>query len=60
MLAGALARRACARPGVPAVAGIAAALVIVFGLATFAVIDNAFLSVVSHQQAKLDGFAPAA
>lgn len=57
MLAGALARRACARPGAPAVAGMAAGLVIaVIGMATFAVIDNAFLSVISHQQAKLDGF----
>ena len=26
------------------------------GMGTFAVIDNAFLSVVSHQQAKIDGF----
>jgi hypothetical protein len=39
------------------VAGIAAGLVIaVLGLATFAVIDNAFLSVVIHQHDKLAGF----
>lgn len=57
MLAGAAARRARAGPGAPAVAGVVAGLVIaVIGMATFAVIDNAFLSVVSHRQAKLDGF----
>jgi hypothetical protein len=57
MVAGAVARRACAGRGAPIVAGIGAGLVIaVLGMATFAVIDNAFLSVVSHQQAKIDGF----
>ena len=57
MTAGALARRASARPGVPVVAGMAAGLVIaVLGMATFAVIDNTFLSIVSHQQGKIDGF----
>lgn len=57
MAAGALARRASARPGAPVIAGIAAGLVLaVLGMATFAVIDNAFLSIVSHQQGKIDGF----
>jgi hypothetical protein len=57
MAAGALARRASARPGAPVIAGMAAGLVIaVLGMATFAVLDNAFLSVVSHQQGKIDGF----
>lgn len=36
---------------------MAAGLVItILGMATFAVIDNAFLSTVSHQQGKIDGF----
>ncbi|HEU5391275.1 MAG TPA: hypothetical protein VFV73_35765 [Streptosporangiaceae bacterium] len=57
MLAGALARRTCGGRAAPAVAGIVAGLVIaVIGMSAFAVIDNAFLSVVSHQQAKLAGF----
>jgi hypothetical protein len=57
MAAGALARRASARPGAPVIAGMAAGLVIaVLGMATFAVLDNAFLSIVSHQQGKIDGF----
>lgn len=57
MLAGVLARRATTRPGAPAVAGVVAGLVVaVFVMATFAVIDNAFLSVVSHQQGKIEGF----
>jgi hypothetical protein len=57
MAAGALARRASARPGVPVIAGTAAGLVLaVLAMATFAAIDNAFLSVVSHQQGKIDGF----
>jgi hypothetical protein len=56
-LAGVVGRRACAGRGAPAVAGVAAGLVIaVIGMSAFAVIDNAFLSVVSHQQAKLAGF----
>ena len=57
MAAGALARYA--RPGLaaPVLAGMAAGLVFaVLGMATFAVIDNAFLPVVMHQQAKIDGF----
>jgi hypothetical protein len=57
MTAGALARRASARPGAPVIAGMAAGLVLaVLGMATFAVIDNAFLAIVSHQQGKIDGF----
>jgi hypothetical protein len=57
MAAGALARYA--RPGLaaPVLAGIAAGLVFaILGMATFTVIDNAFLPVVMHQQAKIDGF----
>ena len=55
--AGALARRASPRPGAPVIAGMAAGLVLaVLGMATFAVIDNAFLAIVSHQQGKIDGF----
>jgi hypothetical protein len=57
MVAGALARRASGRPIAPVIAGMAAGLVLaVLGIATFAVIDNAFLSIVSHQQGKIDGF----
>jgi hypothetical protein len=57
MAVGVLARRASARPGAPVIAGMAAGLVIaVLGMATFAVIDNAFLSIVSHQQDKIDSF----
>jgi len=57
LVAGALARRASARPAAPVIAGMAAGLVLaVLGMATFAVIDNAFLSVVSHQQGMIDGF----
>ena len=57
MGAGVLARSA--RPGLaaPVLAGMAAGLVFaVLGMATFTVIDNAFLPVVMHQQAKIDGF----
>jgi hypothetical protein len=57
MAAGALARRGPARPGAPVIAGIAAGLVLaVLGMVTFAAIDNAFLSIVSHQQGRIDGF----
>ena len=57
MAAGALARRASARPGAPVIAGMTAGLVLaVLGMATFAVIDNAFLSIVSHQPGKIGGF----
>jgi hypothetical protein len=55
--AGALARYA--RPGLaaPVLAGMAAGLVFaVLAMATFTVIDNAFLPVVMHQQANIDGF----
>jgi hypothetical protein len=57
MAAGALARSA--RPGLaaPVLAGMSAGLVFaVLGMATFTVIDNAFLSIVMHQQGKIDGF----
>ena len=57
MAAGALARYA--RPGLaaPVLAGLAAGLVFaVLGMATFTVIDNAFLPAVMHQQGNLDGF----
>jgi hypothetical protein len=54
---GALARRASARPNAPVIAGMATGLILaVLGMATFAVIDNAFLSVVSQQQPKAEGF----
>ena len=57
MAAGAAARRVRARTGGPLVAGMVAGLIIaVLGMGTFAVIDNAFLSVVMHQQNKIDGF----
>jgi hypothetical protein len=57
MGAGALARYA--RPGLaaPVLAGLAAGLVFaVLGMATFTVIDNAFLPAVMHQQGSIDGF----
>jgi len=57
MAAGALARYA--RPGLaaPVLAGLAAGLVFaVLAMATFTVIDNAFLPVVMHQQGNIDGF----
>lgn len=57
MAAGALARYA--RPGLvaPVLAGMAAGLVFaVLGMATFTVIDNAFLPIVMHQQSNIDGF----
>jgi hypothetical protein len=57
MAAGALARRASAWPAAPVIAGMTAGLVLaVLGIATFAVIDNAFLPIVSHQQGIIDGF----
>jgi hypothetical protein len=57
MAAGAAARRASSRPGAAILAGAAAGLIVAaLGMATFAVIDNAFLPVVSHQVAKVDGF----
>jgi hypothetical protein len=57
MGAGALARYA--RPGLaaPVLAGLAAGLVFaVLAMATFTVIDNAFLPAVMHQQNNIDGF----
>jgi hypothetical protein len=56
MAAGALARYA--RPGLaaPVLAGMAAGLVLAVLAMTFTVIDNAFLPIVMHQQAKIDGF----
>jgi hypothetical protein len=57
MAAGALARYT--RPGLtaPVLAGMAAGLVIaVLAMATYTVIDNAFLPIVMHQQGKIDGF----
>jgi hypothetical protein len=57
MAAGAAAGRAAPRPGGPLVAGMAAGLIIaLLSMGTFAVIDNAFLAVVMHQQGKIDGF----
>jgi hypothetical protein len=57
MAAGAAARRAAGGVGHSIVAGITAGLIIaVLGMGTFAIIDNLFLSVVSHQTAKIDGF----
>jgi hypothetical protein len=57
MTAGALARRWSARRVAPVIAGMTAGLVLaVLGMATFAVIDNVFLSIVSHQQGKMIGF----
>lgn len=57
MTVGTVARRVSARRGAPVIAGMAAGLVLaVLGMATFAVIDNAFLTIVSHQQGKIDGF----
>lgn len=56
MAVGATARRASARPGAWIMAGAVAGVITgVLVVATFAVIDNAFLGIVSHQQAKIDG-----
>jgi hypothetical protein len=50
LTAGARARRASARIGAPSVAGLAAGLVLaILAVATVAVLDNAFLSVISQQ-----------
>lgn len=57
MAAGAAARRASSRPGAAILAGAAAGLVVAaVSMAAFAVIDNAFLPVVSLQAAKVAGF----
>ena len=55
--AGAVARRVAGGTGPSIVAGLVAGLIIaVLGMATFAVIDNAFLPIVMQQTAKIDGF----
>jgi hypothetical protein len=57
LTAGALARRASSRAGAPIVAGLAAGIVLaILGMATFAWLDNAFFSVISQQQEKIDSF----
>jgi hypothetical protein len=57
MGAGALARYAQRGLAAPVLAGMAAGLVFaVLGMATFTVIDNAFLPAVMHQQNNVDGF----
>jgi len=57
MAAGAAVSRTVTGAGRPVVAGTVAGLVIAaLAMATFAVIDNAFLSVIGHQQAMIDGF----
>lgn len=57
MTAGAVARRVAGGSGPRIVAGLAAGLVVaVLGMATFVVIDNAFLPIVMQQTAKIDGF----
>jgi hypothetical protein len=57
MAAGAVARRVADGTGQRIVAGLVAGLIIaVLEMATFAVIDNAFLPVVMQQAAKIDGF----
>jgi hypothetical protein len=56
MSVGVAARRASALAGAPIVAGMLAGLIIaVLAMGTFAVIDNVFLAIVSHQQDKIDG-----
>ena len=57
LTAGALARRASARISTAVIAGMAAGAVLaVLGMATFAWLDNAFFSVISQQQEKIDSF----
>jgi hypothetical protein len=56
MAAGAAAHRASARTGAPAVVGLLAGLVLaILVLATAAVVDNAFLAVISRQPARISG-----
>jgi hypothetical protein len=56
MAAGAAAWRASAGTGAPIIAGMVAGLIIgALVMGTFAVIDNVFLAIVSHQQGKIDG-----
>ena len=57
MAAGVLARYARRGLAAPVLAGLAAGLVFaVLAMATFTVIDNAFLPIVMHQQNNIDGF----
>jgi hypothetical protein len=57
LAAGALARRASARTGALIIAGMATGVALaLLGMATFAVLDNAFFSVISHQQEQIDNF----
>lgn len=57
LTAGLLARRVSARRGAHVIAGMAAGFILgSLAMAAFAAIDNAFLPVVMHQQAKLQGF----
>lgn len=57
LAAGARARRASARAGAPIVAGLAAGLVLaILAVATIAVMDNAFLPVISQQQDTIEKF----
>jgi hypothetical protein len=57
LAAGALARRASASIGAPVIAGMVTGVVLaVGGIATFAVLDSAFFSVISHQQEQIDNF----
>lgn len=57
MAAGAVAGRAAGGAGQSFVAGLTAGLILAaLGMGTFAAIDNVFLSVVSHQPAKVAGF----
>jgi hypothetical protein len=57
MAAGAAVRHTVTDTGHAAAAGMVAGLVIAaLAMATFAVIDNAFLPVIGHQQAMIDGF----
>jgi hypothetical protein len=57
LAAGALARRASASIGAPVIAGVVTGVVLaVGGMATFAVLDNAFFSVISHQQEQIGNF----
>jgi hypothetical protein len=57
LVAGALARRASRGPGAPIAAGVAAGVVLaLLGVATYAWFDNAFFSVISQQQDKIDSF----
>jgi hypothetical protein len=57
MAVGALARRRSGRDKMAIIAGATAGLVLaILGMATFAVIDNAYLPVVMHQSAKIAEF----